>query len=130
MDTQSSQTKPLAPQGPKKFRPEIEGLRAVAAFLVAVYHIWLGRVSGGVDVFFVVSGFLITASLVSRYRRLGTVNFFDYLFGLFKRLFPAAFFVLAVVTVISYVVLPTIRWDQTVQELLASALYFQNWELV
>lgn len=129
MDTQSSQTKPLAPQGPKKFRPEIEGLRAVAAFLVAVYHIWLGRVSGGVDVFFVVSGFLITASLVSRYRRLGTVNFFDYLFGLFKRLFPAAFFVLAVVTVISYVVLPTIRWDQTVQELLASALYFQNWEL-
>ncbi|TCI22536.1 acyltransferase family protein [Exiguobacterium sp. SL-9] len=129
MDTQSSQTKSLAPQGPKKFRPEIEGLRAVAAFLVAVYHIWLGRVSGGVDVFFVVSGFLITASLVSRYRRLGTVNFFDYLFGLFKRLFPAAFFVLAVVTVISYVVLPTIRWDQTVQELLASALYFQNWEL-
>lgn len=35
----------------KKFRPEIEGVRAVAALLVAIYHIWLGRVSGGVDVF-------------------------------------------------------------------------------
>lgn len=40
----------------KRFRPEIEGLRIVAALLVAVYHIWMQRVSGGVDVFFVVSG--------------------------------------------------------------------------
>lgn len=55
----------------RKFRPEIEGLRAVAALLVAVYHIWMMRVSGGVDVFFVVSGFLITTSLLSRYARDG-----------------------------------------------------------
>lgn len=41
----------------RKFRPEIEGLRIIAALLVAVYHIWIGRVSGGVDVFFVISGF-------------------------------------------------------------------------
>lgn len=129
MDTHSPQPKLDVAKGPKKFRPEIEGLRAVAALLVAIYHIWLGRVSGGVDVFFVVSGFLITASLVSRHRRLGTVNFFDYLFGLFKRLFPAAFFVLGVVTIASYFLLPEVRWGQTVQELFASALYFQNWEL-
>ena len=36
----------------KRFRTEIEGLRFIAALLVAIYHIWLGRVSGGVDVFF------------------------------------------------------------------------------
>ncbi|GAJ97379.1 hypothetical protein JCM19055_234 [Geomicrobium sp. JCM 19055] len=36
----------------KRFRPELEGVRAVAALLVAVYHIWFGTVSGGVDVFF------------------------------------------------------------------------------
>ena len=35
----------------RKFRPEIEGLRIVAALLVAIYHIWFGKVSGGVDVF-------------------------------------------------------------------------------
>ena len=35
---------------PRRFRLEIEGLRAVAALLVAVYHVWFGRVSGGVDV--------------------------------------------------------------------------------
>ncbi|MEE2043809.1 hypothetical protein Q7689_10465, partial [Nocardiopsis tropica] len=38
-------------------RPEIEGLRAVAALLIAVYHIWFGTVSGGVDVFLLLTGF-------------------------------------------------------------------------
>ena len=44
-------------------RPELQGLRAVAVTLVVVYHVWFGRVSGGVDVFFVVSGFLLTGQL-------------------------------------------------------------------
>ena len=36
----------------REFRPELQGLRALAVALVVVYHVWLGRVSGGVDVFF------------------------------------------------------------------------------
>lgn len=113
----------------KKFRPEIEGLRAVAALLVAVYHIWLGKVSGGVDVFFVVSGFLITTSLLSKVRRTGTVNFFDFIFGLLKRLMPSAFFVLLTVLVMSFIFLPEVRWVQTIKEIFASALYYENWQL-
>lgn len=49
---------------PAKRRTEIEGLRTLAALLVAVYHIWVGKVSGGVDVFFVVTGFFITLTVL------------------------------------------------------------------
>src|SRR5690625_1510679 len=84
---------------PRKFREEIEGLRAVAAILVAIYHIWFGNVSGGVDVFFVVSGFLITTSLLNRYERSGKVNIFSFLTRLAKRLFPAGFTVLLITTI-------------------------------
>ena len=113
----------------RKFRHEIEGLRAVAALLVAVYHIWLGNVSGGVDVFFVVSGFLITLSLLNEYERTGKINFFDYLLKLAKRLFPLAFTVLFFVIIASIFLLPQILWNQTIKEIIASALYIENWQL-
>ncbi|MED4014485.1 acyltransferase family protein [Sutcliffiella cohnii] len=114
---------------PRKFRYEIEGLRAVAALLVAVYHIWLGNVSGGVDVFFIVSGFLITTSLLKRMERYNKIDVLDFIIGLAKRLFPMAFLVLFSVTIACIIWLPQVRWDQTIQEILASAFYFQNWQL-
>ena len=113
----------------RKFRTEIEGLRAVAAFLVATYHIWLGRVSGGVDVFFVVSGFLITTSLLNRYERNGKIDFFGFITRLSKRLFPAALIVLFISGILSIFLLPQLQWEYTIKELLASALYFENWQL-
>src|SRR3979409_383103 len=85
------------------FRPEIEGLRALAAFLVAAFHIWLRRVSGGVDVFFVVSGFLITTGLLGSLERGTGVRFGLFWSRLVKRLVPAAFTVLASVAAISVV---------------------------
>jgi peptidoglycan/LPS O-acetylase OafA/YrhL len=113
----------------KKFRPEIEGVRAVAALLVAVYHIWIGSVSGGVDVFFIVSGYLITTSLLSKMEREGRINIFEYLLGLAKRLFPIAFTVLLFTTVFSFLILPKSVWKQTIPEIFSSAFYFQNWQL-
>lgn len=113
----------------KVFRKEIEGLRAVAALLVAIYHIWWGNVSGGVDVFFVVSGFLITTSLLSRYERNNQVKIYDFILHLAKRLFPVAFFVLFFVTIASILWLPQLQWVQTIKEVFASALYYQNWQL-
>ncbi|WP_100333138.1 acyltransferase family protein [Bacillus alkalisoli] len=113
----------------KKFRPELEGVRAVAAILVAVYHIWLGTVSGGVDVFFIVSGFLITTSLLAKIEKEGKVRYTEYLLGLGRRLFPLAFLVLLVSAVFSFLVLPQLQWRQVIAEIFASGLYVQNWKL-
>ena len=81
----------------KRYRPEIEGLRTITTLLIVIYHIWLGRVSGGIDVFFVLSGYLITMSLLSRIERAGTVHFGDFLMGLARRLFPQALLVIIVI---------------------------------
>lgn len=113
----------------KKFRPEIEGIRALAALLVAIYHIWLGRVSGGVDVFFVISGFLITTSLLSRYETNGSFKIGDYYLNLARRLFPLAFLVLLLTASISIFILPKVRWVETIKQFFASALYYENWQL-
>lgn len=116
-------------QSSPQFRPEIQGVRAVASLLVAVYHVWLGRVSGGVDVFFVVSGFLITTSLLKQIESDGRVQFVVFWGRLIKRLLPVAVLVLGVVLVASLLWLPRYRWDATAREILASALYLENWQL-
>ena len=113
----------------RKFRPELEGLRAVASFLVVVYHIWLNSVSGGVDVFFIVSGYLITTSLLYRIHKDGKINFFEYLLGLLRRLVPHAYTVILFVVIMSIIILPKTQWLQTVKQAFSSIFYFQNWQL-
>ncbi|MET3683060.1 peptidoglycan/LPS O-acetylase OafA/YrhL [Alkalibacillus flavidus] len=113
----------------KKFRPEIEGVRAVAAMLVAIYHIWIGSVSGGVDVFFIVSGYLITTSLLSKIERSGRLQIGEYLLGLGRRLLPLALTVTFVTTVASFFLLPEVQWGQTVSQVFSSMFYYQNWQL-
>lgn len=111
------------------YRPEIEGLRAVAALLVAIFHIWLGRVSGGVDVFFVVAGFLITTTLIGQLKTYDRVRPFIFLRRLASRLLPAALTVIVVTLVLAVLWLPTAFWIQTFREALAASLYFENWQL-
>lgn len=113
----------------KQFRPEIEGVRFVAALLVACYHIWSGRVSGGVDVFFVMSGFLITTTLLGQLTTAGRIKPLAYLARLGLRLLPAALTVLASVLVASYLLLPDLLWEKVGREVQASALYSENWYL-
>lgn len=113
----------------RKFRPEIEGLRVIAALLVAVYHIWIGKVSGGVDVFFVISGFLITTSIVSRYNRYGELKFLPYVTNLIKRLLPSIIIVVLTVIILSVFLLPRTILDKTFYEIIASLFYYQNWQL-
>ena len=100
--------------------------------LVVAYHIWPTTVPGGyvgVDVFFVVSGFLITSHLVSEVMRTGTVDVPRFWARRIRRLLPASFLVLFAVLVATALWLPRVLWEKTFSEAAASALYVQNWML-
>ena len=113
----------------RRFRPEIEGLRAVAALLVAIYHIFLGRVSGGVDIFFTVAGFLITLTLLRQVTRTGSVSAKAFFSRLARRLLPASLFVLGAVALATATLVPASRRSATFGEIVASVLYVENWAL-
>ena len=110
-------------------RNDIQGLRAVGALLVAVYHIWIGRVSGGVDVFFIVSGFLLIGSLGRELQSCDRIDLFSFLSRLAHRLLPAAFLVILAITATGWLWMPKIQWDSTIEHLAASTLYLENWLL-
>lgn len=91
-----------------RFRPDIEGLRAVAILLVVLYHAGWRRIDGGflgVDVFFVLSGFLISGILVDEIGATGTVSLTQFWARRARRLLPAAAFILLVVLVMNAVLL-------------------------
>jgi len=115
-------------QRTRRFRPELQGLRALAVALVVAYHVWFGRVSGGVDVFFLISGFLLTGQL-SRAAARGTLRFGPQWARQAARLLPAAFTVLLGAVVAGWLLLPEARWQQTIHELFASAFFLENWQL-
>ena len=113
------------------FRPDIQGLRAIAVLLVVAYHLWPEGLTGGfvgVDVFFVISGFLITAHLLHHPPE-GWRDLLEFWGRRIRRILPAAFLVLAVTAVASRIVAPETRWAANAGEIIASALYVQNWVL-
>jgi peptidoglycan/LPS O-acetylase OafA/YrhL len=115
-----------------RFRGDVEGLRAVAIGLVLLYHAGLAFVPGGfvgVDVFFVISGFLITTQLVSEVDRTGTVSLPKFYARRAKRLLPAAAIVLATTVVLVRLYVPRTRWEEIGGDIVGSALYFVNWRL-
>jgi peptidoglycan/LPS O-acetylase OafA/YrhL len=119
-------------QQPRALLPEIQGLRAVAVGLVLIFHIWPSVLPGGyvgVDVFFVISGYLITGLLVRAAMRDGRISLLDFYSRRARRLLPAATAVLAATFVGMFVFLPEARWEETARQIAASALYVQNWML-
>jgi peptidoglycan/LPS O-acetylase OafA/YrhL len=110
------------------FRPEIEGLRALAAVLVVVYHVWIGRVSGGVDVFFVLTGFLAVGQLLRAAER-GRLDVVGQWGRSLRRLVPPAAVVLVGTVGACLLVLPESHWPRTIAEIVASAFFLENWKL-
>ena len=114
------------------FRGDVEGLRAVAVGLVLLYHAGLSLVPGGfvgVDVFFVISGFLITGLLVKELRKTGRISLAGFYARRAKRLLPATAVVLISTAVLVLMFVPKIHWTEIGGDIVASALYVVNWRL-
>ncbi|MFH5878315.1 acyltransferase family protein [Arthrobacter sp. NA-172] len=111
------------------FRPEIQGLRSVAVLMVVTYHIWFGRVSGGVDVFLLVSAFLMTLQFTRRYAKGQSTALLKHWLHLFRRLLPAAVTVIVGTLVATYFFMPATRWMDTIQQGWASLFYVENFLL-
>lgn len=112
----------------------VQGLRTVAALLVAAYHIWFHRVSGGVDVFFVVAGFFAARSirrmvdsdsLVNALRQIG-----DYWARTARRVVPSATLVILATTVVAVLRMPVTMWDANTGHAFASLFFYENWHLI
>lgn len=111
------------------YRPDIDGLRAVAILLVVTYHIWFGRVSGGVDVFLMLSAFFLTRSFVQRMDAGHEVSATARLLATFRRIVPAAAVTIVAVLIVVRAVYPSTTWKAIWEQSWASLSYVQNWLL-
>ncbi len=116
----------------RRLRPEIQALRAIAVGLVVIFHFFPTRLPGGfvgVDIFFVISGFLITGNLLREAGRTGRIRYGRFLLRRVKRLLPASLLVTVSVAMAVAVWVPRQLWDQFYSEIVAATLYVQNWLL-
>ena len=107
---------------------QIQGLRALAALLVTLFHAkWVSGGFIGVDIFYVISGFLITGLLIREIERTGTINFKEFYARRFKRLLPTSFFVLAITAVFSWLLIPATMRSSLGRDIIAAGLYVSNY---
>ena len=112
------------------FRPDVEGLRAVAIAAVLLCHAGLPFMAGGyvgVDVFFVISGFLITGLLLRELERSGGISLVDFYARRARRLLPVLVLVLLVVVGLSLLLLSPVRGEEVSGDVVSSSLYVANW---
>jgi peptidoglycan/LPS O-acetylase OafA/YrhL len=115
------------------FRPDLQGLRAIAVLGVLIFHVWPKIFRGGfvgVDVFFVISGYLITSLILGEIEQHGRLDLMRFWGRRMLRLLPAATLVLLVALIGTLIWLPRTEWINTARHALAAALYAENWALV
>ncbi|MDO5672143.1 MAG: acyltransferase family protein [Actinomycetaceae bacterium] len=122
----------VPPKTPRYFRPDVEGLRAIAVGAVLVSHA-TGWPSGGflgVDVFFVISGFLITGLLLREAEKHGRVSLKDFYIRRVRRILPNALVVIAATTLVAWLLLVGTRAWEATKDGLWSAIFAANWRLI
>ena len=111
------------------FRGDIDGLRAVAIVLIVGYHVGLPGFTGGfvgVDVFFVISGYLISRNLLVESARDGRVGLLRFWGRRIRRLVPALALMIVAVLALSIPILTSLEWQAVASEARAAALYVSN----
>ena len=111
------------------YLPGLDGVRALAVIGVLLYHADLSWIPGGflgVDVFFVLSGFLITSLILEEFDRSGRVDFRKFYLGRARRLLPALILVLVVVSLAAALVYQDAA-RQLASDVVASIFYVNNW---
>ena len=129
-ETRSAQTRTVEVNSRSHFRGDIEGLRAIAVGLVVAFHAGAGLVPGGyvgVDVFFVLSGFLITGLLLDELRRTGSISLGGFYARRIRRLLPLSTLVLLVTAAAAALLLPPIDHAGVAGDVRSAALYAANW---
>jgi peptidoglycan/LPS O-acetylase OafA/YrhL len=114
-------------------RTDIEGLRAVAVCAVLAFHASVPLFDGGfvgVDVFFVISGFLISGLMLDELTRTGRLDLKDFYARRARRILPAAGLVLVSTAVAAWVLLPPLRTVAVARDLLTAATYVVNWHFI
>src|ERR1700712_3496701 len=134
LSREPGQDKPgdLTAQGDRKFRPDIQGLRTVAVVLVVLYHCAVPGIRGGyigVDVFFVISGFLITRHLLQEYARTGSLSLSGFYARRIKRLLPSALIVAAATVLLTRFFGPPLQAVPVARDGLFSTFYLMNYRL-
>ncbi len=114
------------------FRSDIQGLRAIAVLVVVLYHAGVPLLRGGyvgVDVFFAISGFVITSMLLREMASTGRLSVRAFYARRMMRLLPAAVVVLAATLIAAWVWLPRLRWHSIAVDALSASGYFLNYRL-
>jgi peptidoglycan/LPS O-acetylase OafA/YrhL len=115
------------------YRPQLDGMRAVAVYLVVAFHAGISAFSGGfigVDVFFVLSGYLVTQLLLRDFRTSGRVSFRRFYSRRFRRLLPAAFVALVVTAAVYTAVAAPADVHAALGGFRAAFLYVANWHFI
>lgn len=112
------------------YRFDIQGVRAIGALLIMIYHIWVGKVSGGVDVFFVVSGYFMAGMLTRSYLKNEKIKPFEFWGRIIRRIAPLSYTVIVFTLVLGYFFMPANFWRHDMQGVLASIVHLENWYLI
>jgi len=115
--------------GDRRFRPDVEGLRAVAVLLVVLYHAGVFRITGGyvgVDVFFVISGFVITGLLLRERSSTDKTSLLSFYARRVRRILPAATLVILVTVFFSYVYLGDVLANSVANDGRWAAAFLSN----